>query len=139
MARRTDDPTPRELREFAAIMAGALTILPLWGAWRDDFALTSARIAFLAIASVFLATGVVSPRSLRVPYLLWMRLGRLLGRLTSPVLLVAVFLLVVTPIGLVRRVLGRDPMGLRRAPPGGTYWRPRPPETRGRERFEHPF
>jgi hypothetical protein len=137
MARKRNEI--KELRQFAAVIATALVVFPLWGAWRDEWVLTTARVACLCAAPAILALGLAAPRSLRVPYLWWMRLGRLLGRLTSPVILTAFFLLVLTPVGLLRRAFGWDPMRLRRRPDGASYWIPRAPETRGRERFEQPF
>ena len=41
----------------------------------------------------------------------WMRLGLLLNRIVSPIVLGIVFFLVVTPLGLIMRMTGRNPMG----------------------------
>jgi len=53
----------------------------------------------------------------------WLAFGDVLHRITSPVALGAVFLLVVTPTGLLRRLLGRDSLVLRRPAGAQTYWR----------------
>jgi len=58
--------------------------------------------------------------SLQVPA--W-PIGFVLGHLA----LAFMFYLVLTPIGLFRRALGRDPLGLRRKERRDTFWTPRPP------------
>ena len=78
-----------------------------------------------------------APALLAPVYRAWMAVGAALGWINTRVLLGAVFYLVVTPIGAVMRMTGRDP--LRRAfdPRAGTY---RVPSARTpRERMEAPF
>lgn len=43
----------------------------------------------------------------------------------ADLLTVCLFVLVVVPAGLAMRAFGRDPLGLRPAPAGASYWRPR--------------
>ncbi len=52
----------------------------------------------------------VAPRSLRPVYLVWMRFGILLNRITTPIILGAVFYVIITPTGAVMRLLRRDAM-----------------------------
>jgi hypothetical protein len=54
---------------------------------------------------------LVAPTSLRGFHALWMRAGGLLGWVNTRLILTALFLAVFTPIGLVMRLFGRDPMG----------------------------
>lgn len=58
---------------------------------------------------------------------LWTRLGLLLHRLVSPVVLGVMFFLVVTPTGLVMRALGKDPLRLRFDREARSYWIVREP------------
>jgi hypothetical protein len=51
---------------------------------------------------------LIAPGSLRLVYLLWMRAGMLLNRLTTPLILGAAFFAVITPAALVIRALRRD-------------------------------
>ncbi len=53
---------------------------------------------------------VVAPSSLRPLYRLWMRFGLLLNRITTPIILGAVFFLMITPAGILMRLAGKDPM-----------------------------
>ena len=57
--------------------------------------------------------GLVVPRTLYPIAVVWFTLGNVLSKLVSPLLLTLVFLLMITPIGLIRRWLGRDSLQLR--------------------------
>ena len=63
-----------------------------------------------AVFAVLAAWALLAPRSLRLVYRYWMKLGLLLNRVTTPIVLGVVFFLVVAPMGLVRRAFGRDAM-----------------------------
>jgi hypothetical protein len=60
------------------------------------------------IAAVLGAWALAAPASLRGFYRGWMKLGLLLGKISTPVIMGVVFYLLVTPMGLVRRLLGKD-------------------------------
>ena len=62
------------------------------------------------LCGVLAAWGVVAPASLRPVYRLWMRFGLLMSRITTPVILSVVFFVVITPIALIRGLLGKDSM-----------------------------
>jgi hypothetical protein len=76
------------------------------------------------------AMGVVTlarPSVLEVPNRLWGRFGLWLGRIVSPLMTGVVFYGVVTPIGLLMRVAGKDFLRLRRDPGATSYWIVRDP------------
>jgi hypothetical protein len=54
--------------------------------------------------------GLVAPLSLRPVYYVWMRFGLLLNKVTTPLILGIVFFLVISPLGLLRRLSRNDPM-----------------------------
>jgi hypothetical protein len=62
------------------------------------------------VFAMLAAWALIAPRSLRLVYRYWMMLGLLLSRITSPIVLGIVFFLVIMPMGLIRRALGRDAM-----------------------------
>jgi hypothetical protein len=57
-------------------------------------------------AVVFAAWSLIAPARLRTIHRGWFVLGLLLSRIMSPVIMALVYYLVVTPMGLVRRLLG---------------------------------
>ena len=54
-----------------------------------------------------------APATMRGFYRLWMRLAFLLNRVTTPVIMGLVFFVIITPIALIMRLSGRDPMARR--------------------------
>jgi len=53
---------------------------------------------------------LVAPNSLRPVYRGWMRIGLLLSKITTPIVMGLVFLVIFIPVGLVMRVMRRDPL-----------------------------
>jgi hypothetical protein len=80
------------------------------------------RVWSVAFAAVFLAAGAIRPEVLHPLNVLWMRFGLLLGRFVNPVVLAALFYLVFTPLGLLMRFMGKDPLRLRKGAPAESYW-----------------
>ena len=66
----------------------------------------------------------------------WMRFAVILGTIMTRVLLTLVFVLVVTPIGLILRLVGKDPMHRKPDPSKETYWIRREAEANDPARME---
>jgi hypothetical protein len=81
----------------------------------------------LALAGVFLVVALLQPGWLRPLNRVWTTLGLLLGRVVSPVVTGLLFFLVVTPIGLLFRLLKKDPLRLASSSGTETYWIERKP------------
>jgi hypothetical protein len=72
------------------------------------------------IAGVLVVWGLAAPATLKPVYRGWMRFGLLLSKVTTPLIMGAVFFLVITPMGLWRRMAKKDPLA-RAFEPGGSY------------------
>src|SRR4051794_2625165 len=94
----------RELRKFGLLVGGIFLLLGAWFFWRGKPAFP---FLFAAGGPLFFL-GLVWPRALRVVYVGWMTLALLLGLVVSTLLLTLFFYLVVTPIGLFARLVGKD-------------------------------
>jgi hypothetical protein len=81
----------------------------------------------LVVAAGFLLGALALPRALAPLNRMWLTFGLLLHACISPVILALVFYTTVTPIGLVRRMLGNDPLRLRFDRDAVTYWIERHP------------
>lgn len=81
----------------------------------------------LVVAAAFFLAALVRPRMLAPLNRLWLGFGSLLHFCISPVIMGLVFYTTVTPIGLVRRLLGKDPLRLRLDRAAVTYWVERDP------------
>ena len=76
----------------------------------------------LGAAGCFALTGVVAPRLLRPIYGVWMKLAFVLAWINTRLLLGLFFYLVMTPIGLILRVMGKDLLDKRIDRARRSYW-----------------
>ena len=79
------------------------------------------RIWSLITAIIFLILGLINSKVLTPLNKLWFKFGLLLGRVISPLIMGIIFFLVVTPIGLIMKFLGKDLLNLKYNK-GKTYW-----------------
>ena len=85
------------------------------------------RIWSLLCAGILLLFALFIPNVLAPINKVWAQFGVLLHRITSPIILGALFYLIVTPTGLLIRLLGKDPLRLRLDPSADSYWIKRDP------------
>ena len=71
------------------------------------------RVWSLVIALIFLALGLLNSKLLLPLNKIWFKFGILLGKIVSPLIMGIIFFLVVTPIGLFMRILGKDLLNLK--------------------------
>ena len=78
------------------------------------------RVWSVVLALVLLIITIVKPNLFTFLNKLWIKFGILLGKIISPIVMGLVFFFVVTPIGILVRVLKKDVMGLKRGE--SSYW-----------------
>ena len=111
----------RAEREFGLIVGGILTLLAAWWFYRGKFESYAPWV--LAVGILLVLLGIILPRALIYPNRFWLGIGRLLAAITSPIILGVIFFIVMTPIALVKRLMGWDPLD-RRSAARNTYWIP---------------
>jgi hypothetical protein len=105
-------------RSFGLVFAGAFVVLPLIAWWRGG----ALRLWPFGVAAVFLLLALARPAWLAPLNRLWTRLGLLISRVTNPIMMGVIFFLVVTPVALLVRLRGKDPLRLERDPAAKSYW-----------------
>lgn len=105
-------------RKFGFTIAAVLVVYAVWSYVRHDRLLNG----LLAAAAIVALLAALFPRLLRWPNLAWQRLGHLLERIVSPIILAAVFVLVMTPIAVIMRLARRDPLRRRLDRGADSYW-----------------
>jgi amino acid transporter len=60
------------------------------------------------IAAVLIAWAIVSPGTLRLVYRTWMRIGLLIGKIMTPIILTLVYVIAVIPTSIILRIFGKD-------------------------------
>lgn len=108
-------------RSFGNVFAGVFALLGAYRLWHGK----ADGYAWLAVAAVFLSLAWLWTRPLQPLNRLWARLGALLHRIVTPLMMGLMFFVVITPIGLAVRALGKDLLRLRRDPAAASYWVPR--------------
>ena len=100
--------TKKTLRSFGLTVGAVFALVAIWPAVvrGGDPHIWAAIVSVLLILPA-----LIWPASLLRLYKAWMALGTVMGWINTRIILGAVFYLVVTPIGAVRRLYGKDPMG----------------------------
>lgn len=126
----------RAEREFGLIVGGIFTLLSAWWLYRGKFVGVARLTLPIGIALVLL--GLTFPRSLVFPNKAWMALAEGIGFVSTRIILAFVYFLVLTPIGLIKRAMGWDPLH-RRAVRRESYWRPYSTRQRNPRHYEKMF
>jgi len=122
-------PSSRQLRQFAVAALLGCSLMGFW-IWRSTGSVRALAIGSAVGAVVFLA-GMMAPAVVRPLYVVLMAITLPVGWIVSMMLLLAIYFLIITPMGRAFRLFGRDHLALRR-PQVGSYWRPyRPPKDVG--------
>jgi Saxitoxin biosynthesis operon protein SxtJ len=110
-------------RSFGFVFAAVFAIIAAWPLMHG----AGLRWWSAGVAGAFALVALVVPSILAVPNRLWMKLGLLMGKVVAPIALGILFFLVFTPMGMLMRLLGKDPLKLKRDEAASTYWVNREP------------
>jgi hypothetical protein len=117
--------TAAQGRRFGLTVGGAFLVLAAIAWWRAHPVSTG---VLGGIGATLAVGGLLIPTRLGSVERAWMRLAHLISRVTTPVVMGVMYLLVLTPIGLVRRAAGGDPLA--HSAHDGSYWKARAQERR---------
>ena len=102
----------KKLREFGYFLGISF---PVFVGWLIPLITGHGFRTWTLLASIpLIFIGTVAPHKLRILFTWWMRLGLLLGWINSRIILTFVFLLVLIPIAVFMRLIGYDPMGIKK-------------------------
>ncbi|MDE3129350.1 MAG: hypothetical protein KGL38_15170 [Gemmatimonadota bacterium] len=107
---------------FAFTLAAGFSVLSVVFAWRRR---TGPAEAAFALGALLLLAGMLVPTRLGPLERAWMGLGRLISRVTGPIVMAVIYFAALTPIGYLRRTFGRSPLARERS--ANSYWVPRAP------------
>ena len=102
----------KQLREFGLVIGFGFPLLIGWlipALTGHEFRGWTLWVGFIA-----LIVGLASPSLLYYPYKFWMKLGLTLGWVNSRIILGLVFMFVLLPIAFVMRLIGYDPLRMKR-------------------------
>jgi hypothetical protein len=129
-------PKPRANpeRSFGLSVGAVLCVLAAVLFWRHR----PARAEILgSVGALLVVLGALKPTLLKWPSAAWWRFAAALGYVNARVLLTALFIVVLVPLGLIWRITGKDPLARRRTTWPG--WSPYPARYRDPRHFERMF
>jgi hypothetical protein len=123
-------------REFGLIVGGMFLLISVWWLYRGKFH-TVTQIT-LPLGALLVLLGIVFPRVLFYPNQAWMAFAEGLSYISTRIILAFVYFVVITPIGLIKRMTGWDPLS-RRAVRSESYWRDYSERQRDPRHYEKMF
>jgi hypothetical protein len=121
-SRRDDVKGPSD-RAFGATFTVVFLLIALWPLLGGE----APRAWALIVATAFLLAALIRPTLLAPLNRLWLRLGLVLHRIVNPVVMGLIFFLMITPMAVIMRLLGRDHLRLKWEPEAQSYWIERDP------------
>lgn len=115
--RNTSGLSASENRRFALAVGGAFLALAALGFWRGH---TWLLYGAAMLGGLLLFAGLVVPGHLGPVNRAWMAFAEAISRVTTPVVMGLIYLLVLTPIAILRRILGGNPVD--HETNSGSYW-----------------
>ena len=122
-------------RSFGGVFAVVFLVIAVWPLLSGG----GLRWWALAVAALFAVVAIAMPALLAGLNRQWMKFGILLGRIVSPVALGLLFYGVVTPLGILLRLAGKDPLRLKYDRGANSYWIRREPPGPPRDSMTNQF
>ena len=105
-------------RSFGLVFFVVFLIVALWPLKSGE----DIRIWSLTLSIIFFSLGILNSKLLTPLNKLWFKFGILLGSIVSPIVMGIVYFVVVTPIGVLMRLLGKDLLKTTKTKSISTYW-----------------
>tara|TARA_Y100000741_G_scaffold359988_1_gene341511 strand:+ start:1664 stop:2065 length:402 start_codon:yes stop_codon:yes gene_type:complete len=105
-------------KSFGIVFFIFFFIVAMWPILNNE----NPRFLLLLISLVFLILGLINSSLLSPLNKIWFKFGIFLGNFISPIVMGIIFFLVVTPIGLIMRLLGKNLLRLNKEKNTNTYW-----------------
>ena len=96
-------------RSFGLLFFIVFLIISLWPLIYDK----EIRFVSMVISIIFFILGIFNSSLLKPLNFLWMKFGIFLGKIVSPLIMGIIFFFIVTPIGILLRVFGKDVINLK--------------------------
>jgi hypothetical protein len=122
-------------RSFGIVFSGFFSLIAAFLFWNKN----ANFIYLLSCALIFGLISLGAPKYLHPLNILWFKFGGFLHMIVSPIILGLMFFSVITPIGLIMRILGKRTLNLQFNEKITTYWINRNPPTQSSNSFKNQF
>ena len=104
-------------RSFGILFSIVFAIIAFWPIINGN----PLRLWSIPISIIFLVLGLLNSKLLNPLNIIWVKFGELLGRIIAPIVMAIIYFIIVTPIGLFMRLIGKDLLNLKFSK-SNTYW-----------------
>ena len=104
-------------RSFGILFSIIFAVIAFW----PLKSLGEIRVWSLVVASIFLLLGLINSKLLYPLNFLWVKFGELIGKVVAPLVMALIFFIILTPIGLFLRLIGKDLLNIK-LNNNKTYW-----------------
>ena len=105
-------------RSFGFVFFVVFLIIGLWPIKNGE----NLNSYFLVVSALFLILGLINSKILSPLNKLWIKFGEILGIMIAPIVMAIVYFIILTPVSLIVRILGKDLLGLKFLKEKKTYW-----------------
>ena len=105
-------------RSFGLLFFIVFMVVGLWPTIKGE----EANIYLILISLFFLIFGLINSKILSPFNKAWIKFGEILGLIIAPIIMALVYFIILTPISLIVRILGKDLLGLKFFEKQDTYW-----------------
>ena len=135
------DEEPTEAGSDRAFGCTVGSMLMLIGATKTFVAgaISSVVCLIFALGALLLLVGIFVPSRLSTLSWLWLKVGTAIAKVVNPIILALLFFLVVTPMALFMRIVGKRPLRLAADRTAATYWIEREPPSGGTSTMRRQF
>ena len=104
-------------RSFGILFSIVFAIIAFWPTINGN----PLRLWSIPISVIFLVLGLINSKLLNPLNIVWVKFGELLGRIVAPIVMAIIYFIIVTPIGLFMRLIGKDLLNIKFSK-SNTYW-----------------
>ena len=104
-------------RSFGILFSIIFAVIAFW----PLKSLGEIRVWSLVVASIFLLLGLINSKLLYPLNFVWVKFGELIGKVVAPLVMALVFFIILAPIGLFLRLIGKDLLNIK-LNKNKTYW-----------------
>ena len=96
-------------KSFGILFFIVFLIIAIWPVLTSE----SIRVWAIILSLIFLVLGIINSKLLTPFKKIWIRLGEILGKFIAPIVMGFIYFLIITPIGLFMRLIGKDILSLK--------------------------
>ena len=105
-------------RNFGIIFFLFFCLIGLWPILKSE----KVNFIYLSIGIIFLILGLVTPKLLKYPNLIWYKFGIILGNIISPLIMFIIYFCLITPISFLMKIIHKDLINIKSDSNKNSYW-----------------